>query len=459
MDTGEAATAKVAQEAITLLRAANPQTLSPPTPADTLLVAVDTRRVRECATCSAVQTLNPADLVQAISQSYGIPAANITTTTYSELKAFVTGAANAPDLAPAFDAATWVVVAQQAISPADPESNAAQLLIDQRADLLNGKQLIGFMFGPPNGFTRQQIERFTALYAVYGKLAPNIDAAVQALRLQTFPGHSPVNIPALGYDLTVQTEPDPAQTIPLMVGEAVVPGQPTPAPVTLRVGDKAVIRAGPILDRNGHPVPDNTPVKFFFQYDGDPAPRIQEAMTLDGMARTEFVLDKVGRLLIRASSEPALGSTVLAITIRASGGAIVATVAPPPLPTATRVPTPTRTPTSTPTSTATPRPGVVEAFFTYKPQNAQWGELILALIGAAAIGCGGYWAMRQRRGNLSRALRVGLWCAVGGLIGYVYFTLGLPGSDLLRALLSSWGALLIVVLGGMLPLVYWLRRG
>jgi hypothetical protein len=206
-------------------------------------------------------------------------------------------------------------------------------------------------------------------------------------------------------------------------------------------------------------VPDNTPVQFSFQYDGDLAPKIQEAMTLDGMARTEFVLEKVGRLLIRASSEPALGSTVLAITIRESGGAIVATVVPTPLPTATRVPSPTRTPTTTPTSTATPLPGPVEAFFTYKPQNAQWGELILALIGVVAIGGGGYWAMRQRRGDLSHALRVGLWCAIGGLIGYVYFTLGLPGSDLLRALLSSWGALLIVVLSGMLPMVYWLRRG
>ncbi len=101
----------------------------------------------------------------------------------------------------------------------------------------------------------------------------------------------------------------------------------------------------------------------------------------------------------------------------------------------------------------------MEAFFTHKPQNAQWGELILALIGVVAIGGGGYWAMRQRRGDLSHALRAGLWCAIGGLIGYVYFTLGLPGSDLLRALLSSWGALLIVVLGGMLPMVYWLRRG
>jgi hypothetical protein len=194
-------------------------------------------------------------------------------------------------------------------------------------------------------------------------------------------------------------------------------------------------------------VPDNTPVKFSFQYDGDLAPKIQEAMTLEGMARTEFVLDKVGRLLIHASSEPALGSTVLAITIRESGGAIVATVVPTPLPTATRIPTPTRTPTTTPTSTATPLPGPVEAFFAHKPQNAPWGELILALIGVVAIGGGGYWAMRQRRGDLSHALRVGLWCA-SAVDGYVYFTLARLAA-IARALLNSG---LIVMLGEMLPL-------
>jgi hypothetical protein len=83
----------------------------------------------------------------------------------------------------------------------------------------------------------------------------------------------------------------------------------------------------------------------------------------------------------------------------------------------------------------------------------------LALIGVAALGGGGYWAMRQRRGDLADALRAGLWCAIGGLIGYVYFTLGLPGSEALRTLLSSWGAVVIVMLGGMLPLMYWLRRG
>ena len=459
MNFGGAAVTKVAQDAATLLWPRDQQAPLQIDPADSVLIAVDTRRVQECPTCPAVQTLNPADLVQAISQRYGVPTANITTTTYSELKDFVTGAANAPDLTPTFSAVQWVFVAQQAISPAAPESDAAQLLLDRRADLLSGRRLIGFMFGPPYGFTTQQIQRFTALYALYGKLPPNVEAAVQSLDASTLPGRSPVNMPELHYDLTRQTEPDPAQTIPLVVGEAAVPGQPTPVPVTLRVGDKAVIRAETIVDRNGHPVPDDTPVKFSFQYDGDPAPKVQEATTLDGTARVEFVLDKVGRLLIRASSEPALGSTVLEMTIGESGGVIVATLVPTPTPTATRIPAPTRTPTPTSTSTATPLPGPVEAFFSYKPQNAQWGELILALIGVAALGGGGYWAMRQRRGDLASALRAGLWCALGGLIGYVYFTLGLPGSEVLRTLLSSWGAVLLVLLGGMLPLVYWLRRG
>jgi hypothetical protein len=449
---------RVAQDAATLLWPPDQQTPLQIDPADNVLLAVDTRRVRDCPTCAAVQTLNPINLAQAISARYGVPTTNITTTTYSELKDFLAGAPNAIDLTPTFNAVQWVIVAQQAFSPDVPQSDAAQVLIDQRPDLLAGKRLIGFMFGPPYGFTTQQIEQFTALYALYGKLEPNIDAAVLALEAVTLPGHSPVSLPALDYDLTVQTEPDPAQSIPLLVGEAAVPGQPTPVAVVLRVGDRAVIRAGTIVDRNGHPVPDDTPVKFYFQYDGDPAPKVQDAMTLGGMARTEFLLEKVGRLLVRTSSEPALNSTVLEITIGESGNVVVATVVPTPTPTATRIPTATRTPTATPTPTVTPLPGTVEAFFTRKPQNAQWGELILALVGVMVIGGGSYWAVRRRRGDLVHALRASLWCAIGGLIGYMYFTLGLPGSDVLRAAAGSWGALVLVLLGGVLPLVYWLRR-
>jgi beta-N-acetylhexosaminidase len=459
MNAGASAVSRVAQDAATLLWPPDQQTPLSIDPADNVLLVVDTRRVRECLTCPAVQTLNPNDLARAISTRYGIPTTNITTTTYSELKDFLTGAPNAIVLTSTLSAVQWVVVAQQAFSPAAPQSDAVQLLLDQRPDLLAGKRLIGFMFGPPYGFTRQQIEQFTALYALYGKLEPNIDAAMLALEAATLPGHSPVSLPVLGYDLTVQTEPDPAQSIPLLVGEAAVAGQPTPVAVVLRVGDRAVIRAGAIVDRNGHPVPDDTPVKFYFQYDGDPAPKVQDTMTLDGMARTEFLLEKVGRLLVRASSEPARNSTVLEITIGESGNVVVATVVPTPTPTATRIPTATRTATATPTPTVTPLPGTVEAFLTRKPQNAQWGELIVALIGVMMLGGGGYWGVRRRRGDLTYALRASLWCAIGGLMGYMYFTLGLPGSEVLRAAVGSWGALLMVLLGGVGPLVYWLRRG
>jgi beta-N-acetylhexosaminidase len=456
VNTGGTAAANVAQNAATLLWPPGQQEPLPIGPADNILLAVDTRAVRACPTCPAVQTLNPLALAQAISTRYGVPTVNITTTTYSELKSFASGVTNTLDAT--FAAVQWIIVAQQAFSPAAPASDAAQVLIDQRPDLLSGKGLIGFMFGPPYGFTPAQIEKFSALYALYGKLEPNIDAAILALDAATLPGRSPVSLPALNYDLTVQTEPDPAQTIPLQVGEATVPGQPTPEAVLLRVGDRAVIRAGAILDRNGQPVPDDTPVKFYFQYDGDPAPKIQEAMTLDGMARTEFLLEKVGRLLVRTSSEPALNSTVLEITIGESGNVVVATVVPTPTPTATRIPTATRTPTTTPTPTVTPPPGPVEAFFTRRPQNAQWGDFAVALLGVLVMGGVGFGVAQQRNGDLTRALRASLWCAIGGLLGYVYFTLGLPGSEVLRSALGSWGALVMVVIGGGLPLMFWLRR-
>jgi hypothetical protein len=345
----------------------------------------------------------------------------------------------------------------QSIDPAYPSSNAAQLLLDERPDLLTGKRVIGFMFGPPHGLTTPQIGQFTALYALYGKLAPAVQAAIQVLPgEQVPPGRSPVNLAALDYDLTVQTEPDPNQIISLAVGEEAIPGQPTPAPTALQVGGTARIRTGQVIDRNGHQVPDGTPVKFFFQYDGDAAPKQQDAMTVNGVARTEFVLDKVGRVLIRATSEPALSSVTLQITI-SEGGAVVATVAPTPTPTPTRIPTITPTPTLTPTATPTLMPGPLEAFFTRKPQNAQWGELLLALLGIAVLGSGGYWVARQRRDDLSDALRVVLWTAIGGLTGYVYFSLGLPGSDLLRSIIGGWAALLMVLLGGMVPLLYWMR--
>lgn len=459
VNTGADVAREIAQNALTLIwPAPGKLTTVRPESKDTLLIITDERVVQECPTCPPQATLNATDLSRAISQVYGLPAQNITTTTYSELKAYLQGVEGALDLAPIFNEVQWVVVAQQAIDPAYRESDAVQLLLDQHSELLTGKRVVGFLFGPPYGFTALQMARFSALYALYGKLAPNIEVAARALAGERPPaGRSPMNLTALGYDLTVQTEPDPNQVIVLAVGDEAAPGQPTLVPVKLRVGDTTRLRTGVILDRNGNPVPDDTPVRFYFQYDDDAAPKVQDARTIDGVAHTEFVLDKVGRLLIHATSEPALNSVTLQITINESG-AIVATVAPTPTPTPTRVPTSTPTPTTTPTLTPTPLPPALETLFTRKSQNAPWGELIVSLLGVVLLGSSGYWVIRQRQHDLSNALRAALWTFTGGLIGYVYYSLGLPGSEVLRAVFSNWAALLMALLGGSLLLLYQLRR-
>jgi hypothetical protein len=175
------------------------------------------------------------------------------------------------------------------------------------------------------------------------------------------------------------------------------------------------------------------------------------------VAFTEFVLSKVGRLLIHATSEPALDSIGLQITISESG-AIVATVAPTPTPTPTRNPTLTPTASATPTVTPTAVPPALETFLTRKAQNAPWGELLLTLTGIALLGGGGYWLTRQRQNDLAQALRTALWTVIGGLLGYVYFSLGLPGSEVLRTAFGSWAPVLMALLVGAVPLLYQLRR-
>ena len=460
VNTGGPAVQQIAQEAVTLLWPPPDQIgTQRPGPDDTFLIAVDERRQRDCPTCPVVPTLSLAEVAQSLSRRYGVPTENITTTTYSALKDYLRGLDGAPDLTPDFESVGWIILAQQALNTTAREADAAQLLLDQRADLLAGKRVIGFMFGPPQGMTAQQLSRTDAWYVLYGKLTPNIEAAMQVLSgEQVPPGQSPVNLSDFGYDLTIQTEPEPDQVIALRVGEEAVPGQPTPAPVTLRVGDTARLNAGTIVDRNGHPVPDGTPVRFYIQADDAIAPVVQEAKTVNGVARTDLVLEKEGRLLIRAVSEPALTSTLLQVTISESG-AVVATVAPTPTPTVTPIPTPTRTPTLTPTPTPTPTPSPMEAFLTRKPQNARWGELWLALSGCAVLSIGAYYLVHKRRADLGRALRAALWTAAGGLLGYVYFSLGWPGTEALRALFNAWAVLVMVFAGGILPLLYWVRVG
>jgi len=82
------------------------------------------------------------------------------------------------------------------------------------------------------------------------------------------------------------------------------------------------------------------------------------------------------------------------------------------------------------------------------------GDFLLAVLGSVVIGGAGYLVRLNRGHSLSQRLRLSLWSVVGGLIGYSFYGLGLPGARLFRQLSPNWGALLMCLLFSLLPLGY-----
>lgn len=82
------------------------------------------------------------------------------------------------------------------------------------------------------------------------------------------------------------------------------------------------------------------------------------------------------------------------------------------------------------------------------------GDLVLAVLGSVMVGGAGYLVQRNNGHALSRRLRVFLLTVVGGLTGYSFYGLGLPGAELFRRLSPNWGALLMCLLFSLLPLGY-----
>ena len=83
---------------------------------------------------------------------------------------------------------------------------------------------------------------------------------------------------------------------------------------------------------------------------------------------------------------------------------------------------------------------------------------MLALFGILLIGGGGLWRAHSDRTDLTTALRSVLWAAIGGLLAYVLFALGILLSDYLRSIFGAWAALLITLLGGGLTWLWFGRK-
>jgi hypothetical protein len=214
---------------------------------------------------------------------------------------------------------------------------------------------------------------------------------------------------------------------------------PTLSPTaTLKVGDTVQLHTKEILDRNGHLVPDGTLVRFSVYYQGVEFPALVDALTTGGAAVVNLpAINRAGQVEVTAASGQAQGHPRIVISVQENKQILIITATPlpatitpsplPPTPTATPSrPPPTATSTITPTPTQEPSP----------PARVVWPDFLTLCLGLALVVGGGYFASILGV-NPRQCLRVALSGAIGILLGYNAFALGLPGTVWVDMLLGA----------------------
>jgi len=84
--------------------------------------------------------------------------------------------------------------------------------------------------------------------------------------------------------------------------------------------------------------------------------------------------------------------------------------------------------------------------------RVRWVDLFLALAGMGLAG-GAVMAITQALGMQS-LVRLALWSGVTGLVGYLFYGLGLPGSSLVERVAPGLRGLIVGFAWGLLPLGY-----
>lgn len=486
----------IARDAVTLLSPPSPDLVpAPPTSEDNIAIFTDGRRGKPCATCAARPYIDPFALRNTILRLYGPDATGqvnpgrMSSFTFDQLEQYISTAPRSPTPTPgaretvtpttsdpvefALQNADWIIFAMLDPTGDLPQSGIVRRFLAEQADLLRGPRVIVLAYDAPYYLDATEISKLSAYYVVYSRIEPFIEASVRALFSEFAPvGTPPVSVTGINYDLLTQTSPDPEQTIPLYYYVGELPeeeqatpelseeGGQTPEPPKLEVGDELRLRTGVIVDHNGHQVPDGTPVQFIFTYPQEGLEHSVMATTLGGVAETMITLDRTGQLDISIQADPVPRAVALQITIQEEGVAIVVPSTP------TSSPTPIK-PTSTPTTepepviedTPSPAPGLEKEVQEPPPSDDGVGmlDLTLALLSIGVTSIAGYYVVRLNSGAVSRALRLALWCVIGGSLVYIAYTLRVPGAAWIREQSGVWAAGWITLFGGVLPvLVSWI---
>ncbi|MEZ0396935.1 MAG: glycoside hydrolase family 3 N-terminal domain-containing protein [Anaerolineales bacterium] len=433
---------------------------SPPLVQDRILFLTDSRLQAQCSTCPAVPVLAPDALLGAVVRLYGPEAGGLvspnrlTAHSFDELSLLLDGNGGGT-LEGEVRSADWIVIGMLDAGPGSSNLTVLRRFLSERQDLLRNKQIIVFAFGAPYYLDATDISKLTAYYGIYSCSGPFVDVAARLLFQELAPaGALPVSVPGVGYDLFVATSPDPEQVIGLYldlpspsISEATPAFEPTPTPA-FRIGDTITVHTGVIVDHNQNPVPDGTGVRFVLSASGESG-LIQEvsALTVQGVARTTFRIDRAGLLEVRAVSEPARTSVVLQLNVSAEG-LEVATIAPTSS-SGAAVPTPASSENLPPL-----RPPL---FADGRPGLAGWFLLIVILAG---VGYLVFW-MGGRFDSAVWGLRWALCAILGGTLAYLYLALDLPGGADLLMRGRGWALAGVVLLGaaaGGLGGWFWRRR-
>ncbi len=406
---------------------------SPPTISDRLVILSDTETALVCSECPEIQTLQTDSLENAIIRLYGpssgrqLSRANIRSYSFKDLTTLLDYPGSSNQMVLDFRNAGWIIVTTLDQKPDRPYSSALTRLLAERQDLLRDKKIIVFALGAPYYLDATNISKISAYFALYNHLPSSLDTAARILlnEFPTFHGSLPVSVPGINYDLITITSPDPAIEFPIYVEQVPEQASPsdspdiTPSPSVFQYKDRIDLYTGIILDHNGNPVPDGTPVTFFITTQGISS-SLPQITTIDGFAKTSFFVETREGLTIHAISSLARSQTITISILGGNEGDPTQDISPSP-------------------SSGTPFPSPSAAHkdnqSNDKPSSLAdsptiWLEWLYSIIIILILAIIAYQA-GSNSGIVLWGIRWFLSCMISGIAAYNYLALQLPGVNIL----------------------------
>lgn len=429
---------KIARNAATLINPSVEELSSilpdPPTTNERIVFITDTIQAAQCSSCEEEEILSASALQETVLRLYGengtgqIVERRLRSFSFQDLSEYLDDSRDRADVGSYISEANWLVFSILDVDENRAGSDALKRLLAENPDLLRDKKVVVFAFNVPFYLDATDLTFIDAYYCLYSKTTVFIETAARLLFQEIVPkGHSPVSIPVVGYDLIEMTYPDPNQTISLEIDvenlseskkkESASSGVEN---LVFRVGDALPVKAGPILDRNGLPVPDGTVVYFMIDHLGEnEQSTILEVQTKSGIATMSYPLQSYGRVEIRAQSDPAKNSDIFVLDITSEEGSVISQITPTPIPTLAS-PNEAVNKGILDDQTKTPEDGSIKTL----PGTMQWFFASIAILGIAY----GIYLLTQRFYSLVGGTIIALYAVIAGYGCLMWFQLNLPGS-------------------------------